>query len=178
MIQLHLRPFDPIPGVSMMVEIDQIGSTLNLLYQISGERERFYWPDPIANPERRHELWTSTCLELFLAGRGLPHYYEFNFSPCGDWNIYHLENYRSGMTEELTVSPPVLRSRPYELEVSIDLSPLELGGGAVDANITAVLPAVDGTDTFWALYHDGFEADFHLRDGFVLSLESWTLPTG
>ena len=51
------------------------------------------WPPAAGASERRDELWTSTCLELFLSSPTGKSYWEYNFSPSGDWNIYYLNDY-------------------------------------------------------------------------------------
>src|SRR3990172_1915372 len=47
-------------------------------------------------PRRVDGLWQHTCFELFIAVREEPTYYEFNFSPSGEWAAYAFKSYRDG----------------------------------------------------------------------------------
>lgn len=52
-------------------------------------------------PGRFDGLWETTCFELFLQPEAaMPSYWEVNFSPRGDWNVYALDGYREGLREE------------------------------------------------------------------------------
>src|SRR5579862_9201500 len=41
-------------------------------------------------------LWQHTCFEAFVGIPGAEPYYEFNFSPGGDWAAYRFRGYREG----------------------------------------------------------------------------------
>ena len=42
------------------------------------------------------DLWQHTCFELFIGAKNDAEYYEFNFSPSGEWAAYEFRNYRDG----------------------------------------------------------------------------------
>ena len=63
---------------------------LALDYELVAPADQLIWPAAAASPERRDELWQSTCLELFIAKPNEPRYWEINLSPSGDWNVYRL----------------------------------------------------------------------------------------
>ena len=116
---------------------------------------------------------------MFVQSPGECTYWEFNFSPSGDWAIYHFDNYRAGMTApeigiipaiEVTVDPDLLR-----LDVSIDCAALNLrqGPGYTPlASLTAVIETTDQQSSYWAVRHAGNKPDFHHPDSFILRLKT------
>jgi len=71
-------------------------------------------PDALRLPEeaqfdRTDGLWRTTCLELFVKSVDDPAYFEFNFSPSGQWAAYQFDAYRAGM-RPLAVNRPSVRS--------------------------------------------------------------------
>ena len=128
--------------------------------------------------ERRDELWRHTCFEAFVSAPQGSGYYEFNFSPCGDWAAYQFEDYRRGMTPAaLRRAPPVqVHASPGRLTLS---ATLELGGLAALAGarelrlgLAAILEDAQGALSYWALAHPPGKADFHQRAGFALELHA------
>lgn len=103
-------------------------------------------------------------------------------SPSGAWNIYHMDAYRRiGFREEVAI-----QSLPFEfqlvdikypadfytylLDVSLDLTPLLPAEQKIQVGITAIIQSKDGNETYWALAHPGPQADFHLRESFIISI--------
>jgi hypothetical protein len=128
------------------------------------------------------DLWRATCFECFLAIRGKPEYWEFNFSPSGDWNVYRMDGYRRlGFREETGVFPLpfelIKESGRILLDVNVDVAPVVHPGDEVHIGITAVLQTRDGRETYWALSHPGPHADFHRRESFILALAERTHPS-
>ncbi len=123
-------------------------------------------------PERKHELWADTCFEFFLGIPNSTRYWEFNLSPSGNWNVYRFDGYRQGMQEETAFAqlPFSLQSQSDGLALTLDVNleqivsqqPLEIG-------ITTVIN-LNNQLSYWALTHVGTEADFHLRDSFMIEL--------
>ena len=60
-------------------------------YALHADMERVRLP-PTAAGERRDGLWRHTCFEAFVTAPGVSGYYEFNFSPGGDWAAYRFED--------------------------------------------------------------------------------------
>lgn len=168
-----LRGFPPAPAaLAVQGTVQRRGEQLHLHYRIDDPTGRVRLPAAAAPPRRRDELWSTTCLELFLAEPGAAPYWEVNLSPSGDWNVYRLTAYRQGLAPE-----PAITALPFtvarlggglELQVTLDLSALVPAGRPLDLAITAVLDEQGGEISYWALAHPGPEADFHRRDGFVL----------
>jgi hypothetical protein len=60
---------------------------LALAYSIEGEMARVSVAAP--RPARiGYKLWRHTCCEVFVGAPGAERYYEFNFSPSGEWAAY------------------------------------------------------------------------------------------
>jgi hypothetical protein len=128
--------------------------------------------------ERRDELWRHTCFEAFVSTPEEPGYYEFNFSPSGDWAAYRFADYRRGMARApLGHAPAVqLDAGPGRLALS---ATLELGGLAaleraseLRLALAAVLEDQQGALSYWALAHPPGKPDFHHRAGFTLELHA------
>lgn len=151
------------------------GGYLALTYSLKRDITRLRIPPP--QPTRRAEgLWRHTCFEVFLAVKRQPTYYEFNFSPSGEWAAYGFKSYRDGGPIEVDGLEPEITVRSaannFELEAIVRLDrlpavtrqiPLRLG-------ISAVIEENDGTLSYWALKHPPGKPDFHHPDSFALEL--------
>lgn len=180
----RLVPFDPTTapaGVQLHGALQRADGRLHLRYHLADPSGAIRIPPATPAPARRDGLWNRTCLELFLAVPGAAAYWEFNLSPCGDWNVYRLSGYRQGLAPEPAVAAlPVAVARRddgLELELSFPLAPLVAAEQPLQVAVTAVLeqhaPAGgsgEGPLSFWALGHPGPEADFHERAGFLLRI--------
>lgn len=176
-VDFRLHPFEA-GAVSADLRLDgrvrrQRGQ-LSLLYRLEGPLEAVRMPPPAGSPGRRDELWTSTCFECFLAVEGERPYWEVNLSPAGHWNVYALNDYRTGLRPEtaceaLTPRPEVSERR-LTLRVTVPLPPAIPTGAPLRLGISAVIEAPGEELSYWALAHPGQEPDFHRRDGFLLRL--------
>jgi hypothetical protein len=150
------------------------GSSLRLRYDLRGPLEQLRLPAPAPSPERRDGLWEGTCFEAFLAEAGAEGYRELNLSPAGQWNLYRLDGYRRGLRPDPQVQGlPFQRAMAAEhlrLDLALDLTPLDLAQAPLELALTTVLQHGDGSCSFLALTHPAAEADFHLREGFLLRL--------
>jgi len=133
---------------------------------------------PAHGGERRDELWRHTCFEAFVGAPGLPGYYEFNFSPAGDWAAYHFEDYRHGRTPAMLVQAPGLHvqlsATRLELSARVELAGLPglAESAALRLGLAAVIEDEAGRLSYWALQHAPGRPDFHHPDGFALELEA------
>ncbi len=132
----------------------------------------------LALPSRTDGLWSSTCFELFVRKPNDQSYWEYNFSPSGQWAAYHFNSYRDGRKEFLLGVPPMIEvhgSEPGDaqgsnLKLDVDV---DLGGiprGIIEIALCAVLEERDGTKSYWALAHPPGKPDFHHPDCFQLRL--------
>ena len=149
-------------------------SIVALDYELLAPADQLLWPCATASPERRDELWQSTCLELFIAQPNEPPYWEINLSPSGDWNIYRLSGYRQGLQAEPAIQRISLSAQSaadhHQLQATVELPAALSQAASLQANLCAVLQHANGSNSYWALCHLGSEADFHARAGFVLEV--------
>jgi hypothetical protein len=168
-------PAGPGTGLELTGQIRRRAGTLELAMRLVGDLASVVLAAPSSRPERRDDLWRSTCFELFIAAAGEPVYREVNLSPSGHWNVYRFCGYRRGMEIEpfLRALPFAIRSGPWavELELAWPLpDDLRSSPSALVAGVCAVIEQQQGQLSYWAVIHPGKEADFHRRDGLVLRL--------
>ena len=178
---VSLIPFPArnIPKISITGKISRKSNLLALHYSIAGNIEEIFIPLPSGHPMRNDELWKTTCFEFFLAIKGRPQYWEFNMSSSGDWNVYRMEAYRRiGFREETSIRRIPLEIKKnatdFVLDVAVDLNPIIQREQNLEIGVTAVIQTKDGNQTFWALTHPAPQADFHLRESFVLTVAGQT----
>lgn len=151
------------------------GDELAIDYTIEGDFERLLMP-PTYAARTAHELWKHTCCECFIARKGHPEYYEFNFSPSGEWAAYAFSNYREGVALMDEALDPRITVRRFADRLELDASiawerlPPRYRGGVLVLGLSAVIEDVDGGLSYWALKHPSAKPDFHHRDSFVLEL--------
>jgi hypothetical protein len=175
----RLVPFDAsvAPSIDLSVTVDRRGSDLQVFYRLTGAVETIALPsfevwDSVAFA-RRMGLWEMTCFEFFLGVPGREDYWEVNLSPAGYWNVFRLDGYRSGLREEQGIKGLRMVSgfeSGFCLQTVVDLNGLGIGDCEIELSVTAVIAEVSGAMSYWALCHGGREADFHLRDSFVMAL--------
>lgn len=166
-------PAQKSPDITITGVVSRQKNKFSVHYILTGDLGEIVFPPPIENATRRDDLWRRTCFEFFLAAKGSPQYWEFNLSPSGDWNVYVMDAYRQvNMREEthiqrlqFTVQKNVER---FSLETKLDLRPILLEDTPIKAGIPSVIQAKGGIESYWSLIHPHPEADFHLRNSFVL----------
>ncbi len=168
-------PSSNIPEISITGTIARRSGLLTLRYSLTGDIEKIFLPLPSMTPCRKDELWKTTCFELFLAIKDQPQYWEFNLSPSGDWNAYHIDAYRRvGFREETSIQRLQFdvgkEADLFALDAAIDLTPVFQSDRRLEVGVTAVIRTRDGNETYWALAHPAPQADFHRREGFILML--------
>lgn len=170
-----LRPFPGQavpPGLSLSGVIRRQAGILRVEYRLAGPLNRITLPAPAEAAARRWCLWESTCFEFFLGVPGEPGYWEFHFSPAGQWNAFRLIAYRQGIHEERAFSGLTLdvrrRSRELTLQVELEVGRIVKAGQPLEGSPTAVVVLTDGPLTHWAMAHPDREPDFHRRDSFLV----------
>lgn len=168
-------PAVPGTGLELTGQIRRRGRTLELRLRLGGDLASVVLAEPSPRPERRDDLWRSTCFELFLAVEAQPVYREVNLSPAGHWNVYRFSSYRQGMENEPSLQALPFEFKPVPGSIELELAwslPDDLGSApsALEAGVCAVIEQREGQLSYWAVSHPGTEADFHRRDGLVLSL--------
>lgn len=176
MSNFSLIPFasDALPKIEIVGNIDRVDNILSIEYQLLGDLDSVAIASPAVAPSRKFELWEATCFEFFIGVLGDRNYWEFNLSPSGDWNVFHLDNYRQGLRDET-----VFTTLPFDIDRSANSLTLKLGfdlsqilsiDRQLEVSVTTVIRSTQDELSYWALKHCGEEADFHLRDSFVIKL--------
>jgi hypothetical protein len=180
-----LIPFaaSSLPAVALTGTVLLQNNILTVYYSLTGNIEEILLPPVSLHPSRKDELWKTTCFEFFVAVRDQPAYWEFNMSPSGDWNVYRMNAYRriGFRTEKMFLQLPFEMKKElneFSLDISVDLTPILPSGEEGEMGITAILKTKDGHETYWALSHPGSQADFHLRESFILPLGVQTPLSG
>ncbi len=148
--------------------------TLNVIYNLSGATERVKSAAAGARPSRQHDLWRSTCFELFVKTPTATEYWEYNLAPNRDWNVYHFTGYRSALQQEpqitaINITPALAHTRLASLHAALPLPP-SLLARTLAVGISSVIEDAHGHLHYFALQHGG-KADFHDPANFVLSLD-------
>jgi len=177
-----LSPFVPCHGSVKSIHASVNGADANMLritYQVNGDIDKLKIP---ANsfPRQADRLWEHSCFEAFIRLDGAASYYEFNFSPSGEWAAYSFRGYRDGgPLQDESWSPEIVVRREadrIELDaiVRLDRLPVIPPGSLLRIGLSSVIEANDGTLSYWALKHAAAKPDFHHPDSFALAL---TLPS-
>jgi hypothetical protein len=163
-----------LPQIEILGEIDRNDNLFSIDYQLLGDLDLISIPLPSAAPSRKFHLWEDTCFELFIGVPGDRNYWEFNLSPAGDWNVFHLDDYRQGLRDEtaFTSLPFQIDRQPnsVKLNLAFDLSKIISPDRKLEIGITTVIRSTENEFSYWALTHPGQAADFHLRDSLIVKL--------
>jgi hypothetical protein len=176
-MMFSLRPFPsnkPLPNLSIAGDIARNSNKIAIRYEVTGELKEIAISPTSNATARKHQLWEETCFEFFLGIKNSEQYWEFNLSPAGDWNVYRFERYRQGMEEEVDFKtlPFTFENQADSLKLAldVDLDKIIAEEQLIDVAITAVIKQKNGEVSYWALTHQGTEADFHLRESFIIEL--------
>jgi hypothetical protein len=170
--------------------VEQIQSTiwldekkvLRVSYTVTGDIDRLVVP-PQGAPRRADGLWRHTCFEAFVGAKNDVEYYEFNFSPSGEWAAYGFSDYRDGgPIEDDALAPKIVARRnaqTLELDARIHLE--RLAGLQLDVRLwlglSAVIEDANGQLSYWALKHPLGKPDFHHTDCFAVEISANGLET-
>jgi hypothetical protein len=164
---------DAVRAIDVHAEVRESGAVFRYVLRAALSRVRI---PPAKTAERVDGLWRHTCFEAFMKAPGAASYYEFNFSPSGQWAAYRFNAYREGMSSaDLGASPEISVRRfddRLELEATVRLNDLIVLKGAPHLHValSAVIEDENGAPSYWALKHAAGKADFHHPDGFALEL--------
>lgn len=147
--------------------------SLYVSFKLSGEINSVDLGDKNSMHTRKLKLWEKTCFEFFLKNQN-GQYYEFNFSPKFEWNIFYFEKKGAPLTEYSTPLIPVLDildsseqllliakipKKIFKDEFITDLKNLNFG-------ISAVIKENEKLE-YWALVHKDTRPNFHHFDSFI-----------
>lgn len=168
-------PDQNLPDIQITGQISRKNNLLTVHYSLTGSVEVVLFPSASLQPARKDDLWKATCFEFFLSIPNQPQYWEFNISPSGHWNVYKMDAYRRvGFREETQ-----FQQLPFSygigagyisVKVAVDLSPIIQAKDTIQAGVTSIIRTRDSHESYWALAHPQPQADFHLRESFVLKI--------
>jgi hypothetical protein len=177
-ISTTLSPFVRAHGSVKSIQASVNGGAADMLritYRVNGDIDQLRIPANSCS-RRGDRLWERTCFEVFIRADSDAPYYEFNFSPSGEWAAYSFRSYRDGEPiQDESWSPEIVVCREadrIELAAVVRLHPsLTVRPGAqLRIGLSAVIEANNGTLSHWALKHPGAKPDFHHPDSFALAL--------
>ncbi len=176
-INFALQPFpttSKLPQIEINGRVNRKDQMLSIEYQLFGDLNAISIA-PLANvPSRQFQLWEATCFEFFIGIPGDRNYWEFNLAPSGDWAVFALDDYRQGLRDELAFTSLPFQVDRYPnyitLSLEFDLSELILAEQDLELSVTTVVKSSQGELSYWAIAHSDKEADFHLRDSFLIKL--------
>jgi hypothetical protein len=177
-----LIPWEPTTAnLAISGFIQRTANQFQIQYQLTGDLDTLIIPPPQI-PQRCFALWEATCCEFFLAPPNAEHYWEFNLSPSGDWNVFRLDRYRTGLRDELAWETLPFQvnqqAGSLKLDLTLDLSKIIEPHQNLTAAVTTVIQHQSGAMSYWALCHQGETADFHQRDSFIIKLPAVTPTLG
>jgi hypothetical protein len=123
-----------------------------------------------AAPERRDNLWQTTCFEIFWQPLGAKAYREFNLSPSGQWAAYDFDSFREGMRDAPVEAIAIACSQDeaglvLRASIAADLpDPAQVA-------LNAVVELTDGTKQCWALAFPPGKPEFHSEANRALIVE-------
>jgi hypothetical protein len=176
MTEYQLIPHPDFPSAALSgvrVDAERIGEELSIWFWLSGDIENVRWPDLCADGIRADELWKETCFEAFVRVDGKPGYSELNFSPSGRWAAYQFDRYREGMRDiERGQFGSGYKGTHDNGEYGMNFGAIGAFDRVVDwtLGLTAIIEAMDGTKSYWALAHAPGPPDFHNPDCFIATL--------
>jgi hypothetical protein len=144
-------------------------------YALKGDLARIRLPSH-ALARRVDRLWEHTCFEAFVRAKGQAGYYEFNFSPSGEWAAYAFREYREGWPiDDDQLNPKIAvqkEAETLELHAVIRLDRLSKiqPGSILRLGLSAVVEDINGRLSYWALKHPLGKPDFHHPDAFAMEL--------
>lgn len=139
-------------------------------FRLEGRLSAIVLP-PAASPERRDNLWQTTCFEIFWQPLGGTAYREFNLSPSGQWAAYDFDSFREGMRDAPVGSIAIACSHDeaglvLRASIAADLLlPAQVA-------LNAVVEHRDGGKQFWALAFPPGKPEFHSEANRQLIVES------
>ena len=148
---------------------------LRITYTMKGDLAGLKIPAPTSH-RRADRLWENTCFEAFMRVDSGPTYYEFNFSPSGEWAAYSFRDYRDGgPIEDDGLSPEIIVRRcadRIELDavLYLDRLPAIRSRSSLRMGLSAVIESTDGRRSYWGLHHPAAKPDFHHPESFALEL--------
>lgn len=153
---------------------------LKLVYRLVGPLSDLIIPHPSAQAQARDFLWEHMCFEFFVGwdAEDTSRYWEWNFSPSGEWMVYGFSEYRKAdrsFSTSLEYDVQFMKHSATELSLEVDVPLLNIipkpGSGSLRAAACAVIEHKTNKEkTYWALKHTESKPNFHRRESFSIEL--------
>ncbi len=167
-LMLHVAcDLGPIRAVTAAVTATPEGCVAE--FRLDGHMPAIIVP-PLAAPERRDNLWQTTCFEVFWQPLGETAYREFNLSPSGQWAAYDFDSFRTGMRDAPIAAISISCAHDEAGLVLTARINADLPDPAQVA-LNAVIEQADGAKQFWALAFPPGKPEFHSEANRALILE-------
>ena len=167
-LMLHVScDLGPVRSVTAAVTATPEGCEAE--FRLDGYMPAIVFPHHVA-PERRDNLWQTTCFEVFWQPLGSTGYREFNLSPSGCWAAYDFDSYRTGMRNAAIEAIVISCSHDDAGLVLIAGIAADLPDPAQVA-LNAVVEHADGTKQYWALAFPPGKPEFHSEANRALIVE-------
>lgn len=176
-IELTCHTSTPTEAVGRLaVQVTRMDAgTLAIAFTLDADPALLRIPAP--QPRRMApRLWQHTCFEAFIGADG-PGYHELNLAPSTEWAAHAFRGYRDGGLLDDEALAPVITTRRRDDGLDLDavvvldrLSPAYTHA-SLRVGLSAVLEAVDGSLSYWALRHPAGGPDFHHAEAFALRVE-------
>lgn len=147
----------PIRAVTAAITATPLGCEAE--FQLDGHVPAIILP-PHSAPERRDNLWQTTCFEIFWQPLGGTHYREFNLSPSGRWAAYDFDSFREGMRDAPVDAVAIACSHDESSLVLKASIAADLPAPAQVA-LNAIVEHPGGAMQFWALAFAPGRPEFH-----------------
>ncbi|MBS1983176.1 MAG: hypothetical protein JST16_03305 [Bdellovibrionales bacterium] len=167
-------------NLDVSCKLKRVPSGLALTYVVAGELSALRIPQ--ANEFGGDDLWAHTCAELFARLPGQREYWEWNFSPNGQWNFFTFSDYRQRNTLATRGTGGVQSmawtqaNTELRAEILLERAPSPLldwaleTGAPLEMSATMVLEGTDKKIEYRAAKHAAAKADFHDARSFIICL--------
>lgn len=165
---IQLKAWEPNPHQSYKVYADlkKETSDLEISFLILGPSDLLALKSPDVIPERRQELWSDLCFEVFIGSpdsKDKP-YFELNLASNGHWNFYELASYRTSLTEKSCSPIQILHHEKQKNSFLIRFAFQYSFPPGLFFGPSLVLKTNDGKKSYWATSTIGQQPDFHLPE--------------
>lgn len=158
--------------VRVMRTLAKQAEMLTFTYTLTGDCNNLRIPPP-RSPTKVDGLWRHTCFEAFIAEQGKPAYWEFNFSPSGEWACYAFSSYRNAAPPREEEPVPTITTHKMKRQLKVTASmylPQSVLAQPLRLALSAVIEEQSGVLSYWALQHPSDKPDFHHVASFVLTI--------
>lgn len=124
--------------------------------------------------ERKIGLWERSCFEFFIKNKEKSEYYEFNFSPFGDWNCFYFASQNDELSEynrikriPISINHETISKSHEEFHLTALINLNHLGRyfyqqNQMRVNLSCILlDPKKGSKEHWALAHPPKKPNFH-----------------